>query len=133
MAHVPTQTSIAPVSQGRRFEYSLMDLGLLPILYSIIYSKHKIVKSRRETVFSIPEDVDADPFECEKPVFTAPRASSAKERTKCSPRVLTSLEHSLTLTHIQHPAMLVNTGNRKPVAYAEFVKPCNAQQPQSAH
>ena len=86
MAQVPAQTNIAPVSQGRPSEYSLMDFKLLPILYSIIYSKHKIVKSRRVTVFSIPEDVEEDPFGCEKPVFIALRVSSAKERTKCTPQ-----------------------------------------------
>ena len=47
--------------------------------------------------------------------------------------VLTPLEHSLTLTHTQYPAMVGNTGNRKPNFYAEFVQLCNAQQPQSAH
>jgi hypothetical protein len=47
---------------GRCFEYSLMAIERLPILYSIIYTKYKIVKSRRATVFSTSEAVGVNPF-----------------------------------------------------------------------
>ena len=67
---------------------SLMAIELLPILYSIIHTEYKIVKSRRATVFSVSEDVDVDPFGCEKRVFIAPRAASAKERATHSPLTL---------------------------------------------
>ena len=40
---------------------------------------------------------------------------------------------SLTLTRMQCPAIVGNTGNRKPVARAEYANPCNAHQPQTAH
>ncbi len=35
----------------------------------------------------------------------------------------------LTLIRTQCPAIMGNTGNRKPVACTEFANPCNSQQP----
>ena len=40
---------------------------------------------------------------------------------------------SLTLTRVQSPAIVGNTGNRKPFTYAGVAYPCNAQQPLTAH
>jgi hypothetical protein len=39
----------------------------------------------------------------------------------------------LTLTRMQSPAIMGNAGNRKPLRNPEFAKPCNSQQPQTAH
>jgi hypothetical protein len=39
----------------------------------------------------------------------------------------------LTLTRTQYPAKVGNTGNRKPLTYAEIASPCNVQQPLTAH
>jgi hypothetical protein len=47
--------------------------------------------------------------------------------------LLTSLDPNLTLTRTQHPAIVGNTGNTKPFAYAGFANPCNPQQPLTAH
>ncbi len=43
------------------------------------------------------------------------------------------LDPNLTLTRTQYPAIVGNTGNRKPFTYAGFASPCNAQQPLTAH
>src|SRR5918999_5876828 len=45
----------------------------------------------------------------------------------------TLLDPRLTLTRTQHPAIVGNTGNRKPFIYAGFASSCNAQQPLTAH
>ncbi len=47
--------------------------------------------------------------------------------------VLTLLDPSLTLTRMQNPAMVGNTGNRKPPVYAGFAIPCNVQKRLTAH
>jgi hypothetical protein len=47
--------------------------------------------------------------------------------------LLTTLDPSLTLTRTQYPAIVGNTGYRKPFVYAGFANPCNAQQPPTAH
>jgi hypothetical protein len=40
---------------------------------------------------------------------------------------------SLTLTWMQHPAIVGNTGNRKPFTYAVFSALCNTQQRLTTH
>jgi hypothetical protein len=50
--------------------------------------------------------------------------AKAPSNAKCS---------RLTLTRMQHPAIVDNRENRKPVTYAGFASPCNAQQHPTAH
>jgi hypothetical protein len=45
--------------------------------------------------------------------------------------VLREIESGVTRT--QYPAIVGNTGNHEPFAYAGFANPCNAQQPLTAH
>jgi hypothetical protein len=45
----------------------------------------------------------------------------------------TLLDPNLTLTRTQHPAIVGNTGNRKPYSYAEFATTCTSLQPLSDH
>jgi hypothetical protein len=78
--YVPARTCLEPVFKvGTCCGYSLMTLKLLLILYSIIYSRNKIVKSRRTTVFSIPRTLMQTHFWCEQPSYIVSHASSAKE------------------------------------------------------
>ena len=60
----------------------------------------------------------------------AQRASSANELARRNPP---TPDPSLTLTRTQSPAIVGNTGNRKPVVYAGFASLCNTQQRLTAH
>jgi hypothetical protein len=85
--YVPARTCLEPVFKvGTCYGFSLMTFKLLFILYSIIYSRNKIVKSRRATVFSIPRTLMQPRFWCEQPSYIAPHASSAKEPGTPNPR-----------------------------------------------
>ena len=42
------------------------------------------------------------------------------------------LDPSLTLTRMQHAAIMGNSGNKKLLTYAGFANPCNPQQPLTA-
>jgi hypothetical protein len=48
-------------------------------------------------------------------------------------RVIHGLLIPLTLTRTQYSAIPSNRGNERPLTYAEFANPCNAQQPLTAH
>jgi len=58
------------------------------------------------------------------------RDSNKKEPATRNPR---TLDPSLTLTRVQCPAIVGNTGNRKPLSYTGFANSCNAEQPLTAH
>ncbi len=65
----------------------------------------------------------------------ASMVGATRKGSRC-PNVSTaahSFDPSLTLTRKQYSAMVSDTGNRRPFAYAGFANSCNAQQPQSAH
>jgi hypothetical protein len=47
--------------------------------------------------------------------------------------ILRAVDPSLTLTRTQYAAVVGNTGNRKPLTYAEYASVSNAQQPLTAH
>jgi hypothetical protein len=60
----------------------------------------------------------------------AQRASSANELARRNPP---TPDPSLTLTRTQYPAIVGNTENTRPFAYARFARLCNTQQPLSDH
>jgi hypothetical protein len=62
-----------------------------------------------------------------------PALSTRRCAKEPAPRNLRLADPSLTLTRTQYPAIVGNTGNRKPLTYAEIASPCNAQQPLTAH
>ncbi len=66
-------------------------------------------------------------------IKTAVRIGPRRNRRCLIHGVLTRFDPSLTLTRTQHPAIVGNAGNRKPVAYAGIANLCNVQQPLTAH
>lgn len=110
-----------------------MDFGLLPIYIPSSIANIELSRAAAKLYFLYLGTLMKTHSGARNPSLSLLAHRVHKKGRSVVHGVLTPLEHSLTLTHKQYPAMVGNTGTRKPVADAEFVKPCNAQQPQSVH
>src|SRR5215213_10857747 len=55
-------------------------------------------------------------------------AARTEERRRINHELLIPLDPNLTLTRPQHPTVSGKRGNKKPLIYEEFARPCNAEQ-----
>jgi hypothetical protein len=74
-----------------------------------------------------PDDADTPPLRLPPPADPQENVGASAPESPTPP------DPSLTLTRTQYPAIVCNAGNEKPLIYAAFANPCNAQKRPAAH